>query len=53
MVKRNHSYNIGEVVEATGGYLLKCKVAGTTSSDPIVIGGGGRISRWNSNLASY
>lgn len=39
MVKRNHSYNIDEVVEATGGYLLKCKVAGTTSSDPIVIGG--------------
>lgn len=43
MVKRNHSYNIGEVVEATGGYLLKCKVAGTTSSDPIVIGGGAEL----------
>ena len=40
LVKRNHSYNINEVVEATGGYLLKCKVAGTTNSNPIVIGGG-------------
>jgi hypothetical protein len=39
LVKRNHSYNINEVVEATGGYLLKCKVAGTTSSDPIIVGG--------------
>ena len=43
MVKRNHSYNINEVVEATGGYLLKCKVAGTTSSDLIVIGGGAEL----------
>lgn len=40
-VKRNYAYNIDEVVEATGGYLLKCKVAGTTDSNPIVIGGGG------------
>lgn len=43
MLKRNFNYNVGNIDYNLDGTRLVCKVAGTTSSDPIVIGGGAEL----------
>ena len=41
MVKRNHSYSVGDIEYTANDYILKCKTAGTTALDPLVINSGG------------
>jgi len=40
MIKRNHTYNVGDTEYSMEGYKLVCKTAGTTAPTPINMGGG-------------
>lgn len=43
MIKRNHTYSVGDTEYSMEGYKLVCKTAGTTAPTPIDMGGGQTI----------
>ena len=49
-LKRNYTYNLGDIVNALPNYTLTCTKAGVTSSDPITVQEGTIIDgtcEWN------